>query len=150
MNWIANKKNRILLGTLIISGIISVIIVAMYFTDASKPISLFNAPSNTPNLTVNLKNDSGVACQYSVNVDGATPLSGTIEKNKEVEIKLIYRWNVEDKLEISVKDEQGAFSYSVRPQLKIIPQHLYNPSNQYQLDAVIQTTGLGVKQFYLK
>lgn len=127
-------------------GLVIVILCGIYLGYSNTPIKLFDDSVGTPNLLINLKNDSQEVIQYTVHVENQDSISGKIDKNQYSKVEMVYLWNASDKLEIVITNLQGEVLCRSKPSLNIVAQHLYNPSIKYEVQGVYLNNQLDVKQ----
>ena len=141
MKWVHNKKKRIIFACILVAIVLIILYVAYYVNLLSMVLN-----PETPNVTIEIKNDSNKDIGYSVLIEDRNPIEGSLEKNKKSEVNVVYPWNLSDKLEIKINNKDGKVICETKPNLKIIPQHLYNPYVKYKLQVVFNHNQMQVIQ----
>lgn len=141
MNRVQNKKKKIIFACILVTIILIILYAAYYVNLLSTALD-----PEAPNMTIEIRNDSNKDIGYSVLVVGRNPVEGNLDKSKKSEVNVVYPWNLSDKLEIKINDKEGKVICETKPNLKIIPQHLYNPYVKYKLEAVFKNNQLQVVQ----
>lgn len=141
MKWKMNKKVKIILACIFAAILLFGIYIAYVMNSLT-----FIGNTKIPNMTIEIKNNSDTDVKYSIYIEGQNAVNGNLAKNKKSEIKVVYSWNLSDKLEIKIYDKDGKFICESRPELTIKPQHLYNPNIKYRLEAIFKNNQVDVVQ----